>query len=98
VIELGIQPVIRGVAGFASGGEHRSHVVGKCGFLEIRLVAGITLRRHRSELAVGRAFVAGIAVHRRVRSGEREAIVVFLHLLDRDLPSPDRVALFAVGA
>jgi len=96
VIELRVQPVIRSVAAFASGGEHRGHVIGICGFLEIRLVAGITLRRHRRELAGGRAFVARIAVHGRVRSGEWEAIVVFLHLLHRDLPSPDCVALFAV--
>ena len=59
-------------------------------------MAGIALRRHRLELAVGRAFVARIAVHGRVRSRERKAIVVLLHLLNRDLPSPDRVALFAV--
>jgi len=96
VIELRIQPVIRGVAAIASGREHRGHVVGKCGSLELRLVAGITLRRHRRELAVGRAFVARIAVHGRVRSRERKTIVVLLHLLNRDLPSPHRVALFAV--
>ena len=96
MIELRIQPVIRSVAAIAGGGEHRGHVVGICGSLEIRLMAGITLRRHRGELAVGRAFVAGVAIHGRVRSGEREAIVMLLHLLDRDLPSPDCVALFAV--
>jgi len=96
VIELRIQPVIRGMAAIASGGEHRGHVVGKCCSLELRLVAGITLRRHRRELAVGRAFVAGIAVHGRVRSGQREAVVVLLYLLNRDLPSSDRMALFAV--
>jgi len=84
------------MAAVASGGEHRGHVVGICGSLEIRRMAGITLRRHRRELAVGRAFVARIAVHGRMRASEREAIVVLLNLLDRDLPSLDRVALFAV--
>jgi len=96
VIEFRIQPVIRGVAAVASGREHCGHVVGICGSLKIRLVAGIALRRHRRELAVGRAFVAGIAVYGRVRSRQRKAIVVLLNLLDRDLPSPDGVALFAV--
>jgi len=98
MIELRIQPVIRGVATVAGGGEHSGHVVGIRGPLEIRRVAGITLRRHRREFAVGGSLVAGIAVHRRVRSGEREAIVVLLNLLDRDLPSSDRVALLAIGS
>ena len=96
MIELRIQPVIRGMAAVASGGEHRGHVVRICGSLEVRLVAGIALRRHGRELAVSRAFVTGIAVHCRVRSSQREAIVVLLNLLDRDLPSLNRVALFAV--
>ena len=33
-----------------------------------------------------------------MRSGQREAVVVLLHLLDGDIPSPDRVALLAVCA
>jgi hypothetical protein len=59
-------------------------------------MARVALRRHCDELAVGRAFMAGIAVHGRVRSGQRKAIVVLLDLLDRDLPSADGMALLAV--
>ncbi len=72
--------------------------LGLRGPLEIRRVAGIALRGHRLELAVGRALVAGIAVHRGVRSGQREAVVVLLDLLDRHLPAADRVALLAIGS
>ena len=69
MIELGIQPVIRPVAIVAGRGEQRCNMVWKGGFLEIRRMAGITLRGHRREVAASRAFVTGIAVHCRVRSG-----------------------------
>ena len=59
-------------------------------------MAGITIRRHGLKLAVCRALVTGIAVHRGMRPGKRKTIVMLLHLLDRYLPSPHRVALFAV--
>ena len=42
--------------------------------------------------------MARVAIDGRMRPGEREAIVVLLHLLDRNCPSPHRVALLAVGA
>jgi len=96
VIELRIQPVIRAVAAVACGREHRGHVVRIRRFLEIGLMAGVTLRGHRREPAVGRALVAGIAIHGRVCSRQRKPIVMLLNLLDRDLPSPNGVALFAV--
>jgi len=63
---------------------------------EIRGVAGIALGRHRLELAVRHSFVAGIAVHGSMRSGQGEAVVVLLDLLDGDLPSANRVALLAI--
>ena len=46
--------------------------------------------------AASGSFVTGVAVHSRVRSGKREAIVMLLDLLHADLPSLDRVALLAV--
>lgn len=42
--------------------------------------------------------MARVAVYGGVRSGQREAIVVLLHLLYGNLPSPHRVALFAIGS
>jgi hypothetical protein len=59
-------------------------------------MAGIALRSHRLKLAGGPSLVAGIAVHRSVRSSQREAVVMLLNLPNRDLPTTDRVALLAV--
>jgi len=61
-------------------------------------VAGIALGRHCLKLAASGPFVARVAVHRCVRSGKREAIVMLLDLLHADLPSLYRVALLAVGS
>ena len=90
------QPVIRGVALFASCRETSRDVVRGRGLLELRLVAGEARRGHRLELAVGRVLVAGIAIHRGVRARQRETVVVLLNLLDRNLPSADGVALLAI--
>ena len=98
VIELGIQPVVGAVAVVATGGEHRGYVVRKRRLLELGRMTGITLRRHRLEFAVRGTLVASIAIYGRVGAGQRETIIVLLNLLDRDLPSADRVALFAVSS
>ena len=82
VIEIRTQPVIGAMAGFAGGGKPGADVIRIARRLEVGRVAGITGGRHRLELAVGRALVAGIAVHSRVRSGQREAVVMLLDLLD----------------
>ena len=66
--------------------------------LEVRRMARIAHRGHRLELAVGSVFVAGIAIDRRVRPGQGEAVIVLLDLLDRYSPAPHRVALLAIGA
>lgn len=66
--------------------------------LVIRCMAGIAIRRHGLELAGRSALMAGIAIDRGVRPGQRKAIVMLLHLLDRNRPSPHRVALFAIRA
>lgn len=63
----------------------------------VGLMAGIALRRHRLKLAVRRALVTRIAVHRRVSPGERETVVVILNLLDTYFPSLNRVTLLAIG-
>ncbi len=99
VIEFGVQPVIGSMALLAV---LRREVLGIVLGIDrariIRLVAGIALGRHRLEFAVRRALVTGIAVDRRMRSRQREAIVMLLDLLYRDFPSQHRVALFAIGA
>ena len=42
--------------------------------------------------------MARVTVDGGVRSSQREAVVMLLNVLDRDLPSTDGVALLAVGA
>ena len=61
-------------------------------------MAGVALRRHLLEAAIGAIFVACVAVDGRMRSCEREAIIVLLNVFIGDLPSSDGVALFAIGA
>src|SRR6202140_4131158 len=61
-------------------------------------MAGIAIRRQGLELAGRSPLMAGIAIDRGVRPGEWKAIVMLLHLLNRNHPSPHRVALFAIRA
>ena len=96
VVELRIQPVIGGVATLTRGGKLGGDVVWIGGLLEVRRVAGIARRRHRLKLAIGRALMTGVAVDGGVRPGQREPVIVLLDLLDRHLPTANRVALFAV--
>ena len=98
MIEVRIQPGIGSVAEIAARRESARDMTRVGRRLEIRGVAGIALGRHRLKMAAGSAFVAGVAVHGRVRSGERKAIVVLLDLLHADLPSLHGMALLAVGA
>lgn len=98
MIEVRIQPGIGSVAEVAACRESAGNMTGVGGRSEIRRVAGITLGRHRLKLAAGSPFVAGVAVHGGVGSGEGKAIIVLLDLLHADLPSLYRVALLAIGS
>src|SRR6185437_13657552 len=66
--------------------------------LEIFCVTREARGRESLELPNRRALVASVAIERRMRSHQREAVLVVLDLLYRDLPSLHRVALLAVGA
>ncbi len=96
VIELGIQPIISGMAGLALNRELARHVARIAGSLVIRCMTRIAFGRHRLELAGGNPFVTGIAIHSGVRAGQRETIIVLLDLLYRYLPATNRVALLAI--
>ena len=98
VVKLGIQPVVGRVTAFARGRELGGNVVRIGSVLKVRLVAGEARRRHRLKFAVGAALVAGIAVHSCVGTGQRETIVVLLHIFNGDRPSADGVALLAIRA
>ena len=101
VVEAGqvdVQPVVRRVAALAGCRELCRNVIRVGGCREVGLVAGEARGRHRLESTGRASFVAGIAVDRSVGARQREPVVVLLNILDRDLPSPHRMALFAVRA
>src|ERR1039457_5883561 len=98
VIEFRTQPVVRPVALVASRRVGVGDVARCRRALVFRFMARIAHRGHDLELAVGRVLVAGIAIHRRVRAGQRETIIVLLNFLDRYAPSAHGVALLAIGA
>jgi hypothetical protein len=96
VVKFSVQPVVAAVATFAIGRELGREVIGIGGRLKILEMAGSASGRHGFEPAVRRALVAGIAIDSSMRARQREAIIVLLDLLNRNLPSANRVALFAV--
>ena len=98
VVKLGVQPVVCGVTALTSGRELGGNVVRVGSGLKVCQVAGVARRRHDLELAVGAVLVAGIAVDDRVSTGQREAVVVLLYVLNGDRPSADGMALFAIRA
>ncbi len=59
-------------------------------------MTGVALRRHRLEVATRCTLVAGIAIYGCMRAGEGEAVVMLLYLLNGNLPSANRVTLFAI--
>ena len=98
MVEFGIEPVVGGVAVLAGGREPPGNVVRVVGRLKLGQMAGGARRRHDLKLAVCPAFVAGVAIDGSVGARQRESVVMLLHVLHRNLPSSNRVALLAVGS
>lgn len=96
MIEVHIQPVVGPVATLTGRGKIRRDMVGIAGRLEFLQVARYARRGHGLKLAVGGPLVAGIAVHRRMRSSQGKAIDMLLNLLAGNLPAPHGVALLAI--
>ena len=96
VVKLGVQPVVCRVAGIASDSKFGGDVIRIRASRIVRLVAGVTSRGHRLELARSHSLVAGVAINGSVRSSQREAIVVILDIFVSDLPASHRVTLLAV--
>jgi hypothetical protein len=96
VIKLHIEPAVRVVAQVARRREPSARMVRRGSRLKVFLMARVALRRQTDELPAGGSLVTTIAIQSRVRSEERESVVVLLHLLDRYLPSAHGVALLAV--
>lgn len=96
MIEGRVQPIVGAMASVACGGELRRHMVWIGCRLVILCVAGVAIGWHRLKLAIGRALVTGIAIHCGMGSGQWEAIIVLLDLLNRNLPPAHRMARLAV--
>ena len=82
VIELGVQPVVGSMAAIAGGGKVGCDVVGTFGRLEISHVTGRAGCGHGLKVAGRCTLVTSIAVHHRVRSGQRKAVIMLLNLPD----------------
>ncbi len=68
------------------------------GVLPNRQMAGIAIGREAQELADRQVGVASVTFDRSVRSEQRKAVLVILHLLRGDIPALNRVTLRAVRA
>lgn len=98
VIELHIEPRHHVVTFLAGGREPRADVARPGRLLEVLGVAGVALGRHGGEITQSAIFVAGVAVDRRMRPDQREAVVVVLNGLDGNVPASDGMALLAARA
>ena len=98
VVEFGVQPGVKRMAGFACGREFCYHVIGVGGFLKIRQVAGRARGRESQELSDSSVLVAPLTLHHCVCAEKRKSVEVLLDRLDRYLPAQDSVAPGAVGA
>jgi len=99
VIKFRVEPIVKvGVAGFASGGEFRGHVIGIYRGLKIVQVARHAGGGKAGELPDRGVLVALIALQYSVLTQQREAIEVILNRLHRNIPTQRRVALGAIGA
>jgi len=101
VVELGVRPVVKRVAGSAVRGgkcssSRRVHRVGR--LLPIRQVARRACRRESQIISDRGVFVALLAFHHGVRAEQRKSVEVLLNRLDRNLPAKNRVALSAIRA
>jgi type IV pilus biogenesis protein CpaD/CtpE len=73
-------------------------VVGILRALKLFLMAAVTRRRHRIEIAERTILVAVVAGRCRMRAGQRKTVHVLIDLLHRNFPSPDGMAGLAIRA
>lgn len=100
VVELRAHPVVDGVTLFANRRHPQRDVIDSrgSGVNEVLLVARVAGGRKALELSYGRALVARVTTHGRVCARERKPVHVLVDLLDRNVPTFHRVALFTVRA
>lgn len=95
MVEFHSHPRVHVVTLNAAGRKARGHVVGAGSLLERLSVAGVAIRRHRSEIAQRAVLVARLAVQRGMSADQRKTVVMVLDRFQRDVPSIYRVTLFA---
>jgi len=98
VVEFRPRPVVHQMAGFTRRWKIHRQVTRIVGLLKLLKVAGRTRRGQSLKLPYCRALMARLALHRSVRTHQREAVLVLADGLRRDLPAADRMASRAVGA
>jgi hypothetical protein len=101
VVELGVQPIVKGMAVRAVRGRKRSsgRWMGRIArLLPIRQVAGRAGRRKPQVISHRRVCMTFLAFHHGVRAKQRKSVEVLLNRLDRRPPSENRMALSAVRA
>jgi len=96
MIEFRVEPRVKSMTRFASRRKVRTCVVRIRRLLIIPLVAGNALRREPLKLSDCRTLVTFFALHRCVRAKKRKAVLMILHLLHRDIPSANGMALRAI--
>ena len=103
VVDVCSEPAVEVVTRLAGQWELGSNVVWHASargyrLLKVLLVTGNTVGRKPLELADRRTLMTILALHGRMGSEQREAVLVVLYLLHGDVPSLHRVALCAVRA
>jgi len=101
VVEFGVHPIIKGMAGGAVGSRkgssgRRMHGIRR--LLPIRQVARRACSRKPNIISDRGVLMTILTFHNRVRAEQRKPVEVLLHRLDGHPPAENRVALLAVGA
>lgn len=96
--DVSVQPVVSRMAVLASSREPSLHMTRVGGGREILLVARVARRGHDLELTGRAPLVAGVAIDRGMGASQRESVVMLLYVLNRNLPAPNCVALFAISS
>lgn len=96
VVKFGAKPPFHAVAGVTRRGQAGGFVIRILRAHEGVQVARLALCGKADELPAGRAFVTGIAVHSSVRPKQREAVLMLMNRVERNVPALHRVALLAL--
>ena len=97
VVKFRVEPGVHRMTALAGRRETQGHMIDDRR-LKVLLMAGVACRRQADELSCSGIRVAIVALQQSVRPDQGKPILVIAYLLQRNLPTLDRVAAFAVGA